>query len=57
MSSSLQTFAALAIVAIAATLLTRHYLKKRANPGCGSGGNCGAVSPEVKKLQAKLRKE
>ena len=57
MSSSAQTIAALAIVALAATLLARHYFKKRANPGCGSGGDCGAVSPEVKKLQAKRRKE
>ena len=57
MSSSAQTIAALAIVAITATLLTRHYFKKRANPGCGSNGTCGAVSPEIKKLQAKLRKE
>jgi hypothetical protein len=56
MSSSVQTIAALAIVAITATLLARHYFKKRANPGCGSNGTCGAVSPEVKKLQAKLRK-
>ena len=57
MSSQLQTVAALALVALAAALLARHYFKKRANPGCGSGGNCGAVSPEIKKLQAKLRKE
>ncbi|MBI3887234.1 MAG: hypothetical protein HY302_16135 [Opitutae bacterium] len=56
MSSRFQTVAALALVALAAALLARHYFKKRANPGCGSNGTCGAVSPEVKKLQAKLRK-
>ncbi len=57
MSAQLQTVAALIIVAITAALLARHYFKKRANPGCGSNGTCGAVSPEIKKLQAKLRKE
>ncbi len=57
MSSQLQTIAALAIVAITATLLARHYFKQRANPGCGSNGTCGAVSPEVKKLQTRLRKK
>jgi len=54
MSSSLQTLIALAIVALAVALLARSFLKKRRNPGCGSA--CGAVSPEIKKLQAKLRK-
>lgn len=54
MSSSLQTIIALVIVAIAASLLVRSWFKQRKNPGCGS--NCGAVSPEVKKLQAKLKK-
>lgn len=53
MSPSLQTILALGIVAIAATLLVRSWLKKRKNPGCG--GECGAVSPEIKKLQAKLK--
>ncbi len=53
MSASLQTIIALAVVALAATLLVRSFLKRRNSPGCGS--NCGAVSPEVKKLQAKLR--
>ncbi len=55
MSSSLQTILALGVVLIAATLLIRSYLKKRKTPGCGSEG-CGAISPEVKKLQAKLRR-
>lgn len=55
MSSSLQTIIALAIVALAATLLLRSWFAKRKSPGCGSE-NCSAVSPEIKKLQAKLRK-
>ena len=54
MSPSTQTIAALALVALAAVLLVRGALKKRQNPGCGSA--CGAVSPEIKKLQAKLKR-
>ena len=53
MSPSLQTVVALAIVALAAALLIRSAFRKRRNPGCGD--NCGAVSPEVKKLQARLK--
>ena len=53
MSSSLQTYAALLIVALAVTLLVRSWLVKRKQPGCGA--DCGAVSPGIKKLQAKLR--
>lgn len=56
MSATLQTIIALGIVALAATLLIRSWLKKRAQPGCGSE-DCSAVSPEVKKLQANLRKK
>ncbi|MDI1250361.1 MAG: FeoB-associated Cys-rich membrane protein [Lacunisphaera sp.] len=55
MSASLQTIIALGIVVLAATLLVRSWLKKGKQPGCGSGG-CGAVSPEVKKLQARLKR-
>lgn len=55
MSASLQTIIALVLVAIAATLLVRSWLKKGSNPGCSSEG-CGAVSPEVKKLQARLKR-
>jgi hypothetical protein len=55
MSSSLQTFIALALVVLAATLLVRSWFKKGKNPGCGSE-SCGAVSPEVKKLQARLKR-
>ena len=53
MSASLQTIIALGLVALAAGLLVRSFLKKRKSPGCGA--DCGAVSPEVKKLQAKLK--
>lgn len=55
MSSSLQTVIALGIVALAAILLIRSWLKKRHQPGCGNE-NCSAVSPEIKKLQAKLKR-
>jgi FeoB-associated Cys-rich membrane protein len=55
MSSSRQTIIALGLVVLAAALLIRSVLKKRKQPGCGSEG-CGAVSPEVKKLQAKLKR-
>ena len=55
MSSTLQTIIALGIVAVAAALLARHYFKQRANPGCGSNGQCGAVSPEIRKLKSKLK--
>jgi hypothetical protein len=53
MSPSLQTAIALIIVVLAAVYLIRTMLKKRRSPGCGDG--CGAVSPDVKKLQARLK--
>ncbi len=56
MSSSLQTLIALAVVALAATFLLRSWFRKKKSSGCGSTGACGAISPEVKKLQAQLRK-
>lgn len=55
MPSSLQTLIALGLVAIAVTFLLRSWLRKKKSPGCGSTGECGAISPEVKKLQAKLK--
>jgi len=55
MSSSTQTILALFIVALAATLLLRSWFGKRKKPGCGSE-NCSAVSPEIRKLQAKLKR-
>jgi len=54
MSSSLQTVIALALVALAAALLIRSVVRKRKQPGCGDG--CGAVSPKVRELQARLKK-
>jgi hypothetical protein len=54
MSSAVQTWVALAIVALAAIWLVRRVIAKRRNPGCGS--DCGAVSPEIKRLQARLKK-
>ena len=54
MSAGFQTIAALVIVALAAAYLVYAYFKKRRSPGCGD--NCGAVSPEVKKLQAQLKR-
>ncbi len=54
MSAELQTYVALGVVALAALSLIRAAQKKRNQPGCG--GNCGAVSPEVKKLQARLKR-
>jgi hypothetical protein len=54
-SSSLQTIIALAIVAIAAALLLRSWFGKKKASGCGNE-SCSAVSPEIKKLQAKLKR-
>lgn len=55
MTSGIQTISALAIVAAAVAWLVVSAIRKRKTPGCGNE-NCGAVSPEVKKLQAKLKK-
>jgi len=55
MSSSLQTIIALLIVAVAAGLLLRSWLGKKKSSGCGNEG-CSAISPEIKKLQAKLKR-
>lgn len=54
MSASLQTVIALALVASATAFLLRFWFKQRKQPGCGD--SCGAVSPEIKKLQAKLKR-
>lgn len=54
MSSSVQTLIALGLVALAAAFLLRSWLRRKKSSGCGSEG-CSAVSPEVKKLQAKLK--
>jgi hypothetical protein len=55
MSSALQTVIALIIVALAAVLLLRSWFSKRKSPGCGSE-SCSAVRPEIRKLQAKLKR-
>ena len=54
MSASTQTIVALAIVALTAAWLLRSWFGKRKAPGCGA--DCGAVSPEIRKLQAKLKR-
>ena len=54
MTSSLQTILAFAIVTAAAAWLVWNALRKKKS-GC-SGGDCGALRPEVKKLQAKLKR-
>lgn len=54
MSSAFQTIAALVVVALAATWLVARALAKRKNPGCGN--DCGAVSPDMRRLQAKLKR-
>ncbi|SDR95322.1 FeoB-associated Cys-rich membrane protein [Opitutus sp. GAS368] len=55
MSPQLQTIIALAIVAVTVAWFAWRSFAKRKNPGCGSEG-CAAVSPEVKKLRAKLKR-
>jgi hypothetical protein len=55
MSSEFQTIAALLVVALAASwLVLRALRQRRAGGGC-SGGDCPAVSRDVKALQARLR--
>ena len=55
MSATLQTVIALVVVAVAAALLLRSWFGKKKSSGCGSE-SCSAVSPEIKKLQAKLKR-
>jgi hypothetical protein len=55
MTPSLQTIIALAIVAVATGLLLRFWFGKKKSAGCGNE-SCSAVSPEIKKLQAKLKR-
>ena len=54
MSPQLQTILALVVVAVAVAWLILRALAKRRNPGCGD--DCGAVSPEIRRLQARLKK-
>ena len=55
MSATIQTIIALGVVALATALLLRTWFGKKKTSGCGSE-SCGAVSPEIKKLQAKLKR-
>jgi hypothetical protein len=55
MSSSWQTIAALAIVALTAAWLVRGAVRKSRTPGCGSEG-CGAISPDAKALRRRIKK-
>ena len=56
MSSSFQTIAALAIVAVAVAWLLWRTLSKRNKPGCGGG--CGCPASEIKAtLKSKIPDE
>jgi len=55
MNTQLQTVIALLVVALAAAWLVVRALKRKKNPGCGD--DCGALSPEVKRLQARLKRQ
>jgi LPXTG-motif cell wall-anchored protein len=55
MSAPIQTVLALGVVVVAAALLLFFSFRKKKNAGCGSEG-CHAVSPELKKLQARLKR-
>lgn len=56
MSSLLQTLLALGLAALAVAYLLWTWFGSKKKSGCGSTGACGAVSPEVKKLQARLKR-
>jgi hypothetical protein len=55
MSSILQTIIALALVAVAAGWLIYLAARKKSSSGC-AGAGCSAVSPEIKKIRAKLKR-
>jgi ABC-type nickel/cobalt efflux system permease component RcnA len=55
MTPGQQTFAALGIVALAAVWMLWRVFSRSRTRGCG-GGDCHAISPEVKKLKKKLRR-
>ena len=52
MNPPIQSFLALAIVAIAVVWLVRRSLAKRKHPGCGD--DCGCPATEVKARAAKI---
>jgi hypothetical protein len=53
MNASVQTIAALAIVAVTIVLLLRGALRKRKQPGCG--GDCACPTDEIKAQLAKTK--
>jgi hypothetical protein len=55
MTPEIQTLLSLLVVALAAAGLVWRAYRKRKHHGCGS--DCGAVSPEMKKLQARLTRK
>lgn len=55
MPAEIQTLLALAVVALTAVWLVRRALRHDPNRGCG-GGTCSALSPEVKKLRARVKR-
>lgn len=56
MDSSLQTLLALGLALLAVGYLAWTWFGPKKKTGCGSSGACGAISPEVKKLQAHLKR-
>ena len=54
MTPAVQTVIALALVVLAAAWLIRRAIVKRQHGGCGD--DCGAISPELKKLQRQLKR-
>lgn len=56
MSSSLQTLIVAGIAVLAVAYLLWAWFGPKKKSGCGSDGPCGAISPEVKKLQARLKR-
>jgi len=56
MSASLQTTFALGLALAAVAYLLWTWFGPKKKTGCGSAGECGAISPEVKKLQAHLKR-
>lgn len=55
MSPNLQTVLALAVVAAVIGAFAYRAFRRRSRAGCGSEG-CSAVSGDVRKLQAHLRR-
>ena len=55
MSASIQTVAALLIVAVASVWLVIAAIRRHRSPGCG-GEACGMVSADARALVKKLKK-